>query len=195
MSVSTPGRRVGIRRPSGGAVTAAGGGRAHHAHLAAAATRPEAPSASSPNDRGTRSAACIARDDLAEAARLVDRSRGEAPDAAVAAAVKTNAGEVRESKHQAHTAAPVVRGRSVGVRRGRPLRRANHGEALAGAAALSAAFIGSGEAGASASGVAVLCCALAAALPRLLRLLGREGRRTGRSPGRRRRRGGGRSTP
>jgi hypothetical protein len=87
-------------------VTAAGDGRAHHAHLAAAATRPEAPSTSSPNNRGTRSAACITRDDLAEAARLVDRSRGEAPDAAV----KTNAGEVRESKHQAHTAAPVVRG-------------------------------------------------------------------------------------
>ena len=115
-----PGRRVGIRRPSGGAVTVAGGGRAHHAHLAAAATRPEAPSASSPNDRGTRSAACIARDDLAEAARLVDRSRGEAPDAAVAAAVKTNASEVRESKHQAHTAAPVVRGVGARLRGHRP---------------------------------------------------------------------------
>jgi hypothetical protein len=56
------------------------------------------------------------------------------------------------------------RGRSVGVRRGRPLRRAGHGEALAGAAALAAAFIGSGEAGAWASGIAVLCGALAAAV-------------------------------
>ncbi|BAS92157.1 Os05g0136450 [Oryza sativa Japonica Group] len=63
------------------------------------------------------------------------------------------------------------RGRSVGVRRGRPLRRAGHGEALAGAATLAAAFIGSGEAGAWASGeagawatgVAVLCGALATA--------------------------------
>ncbi|BAT15556.1 Os12g0110700, partial [Oryza sativa Japonica Group] len=57
-----------------------------------------------------------------------------------------------------------VRRRSVGVRRGRPLRRAGHGEALAGAAALAAAFIGSGEAGAWASGIAVLCGALAAAV-------------------------------
>nr|AAS98418.1 hypothetical protein [Oryza sativa Japonica Group] len=57
----------------------------------------------------------------------------------------------------------VRRGRSVGDRRGRPLRRAGHGEALAGAATLAATFIGSGEAGAWASGVAVLCGALATA--------------------------------
>ncbi|EAZ30158.1 hypothetical protein OsJ_14214 [Oryza sativa Japonica Group] len=55
-------------------------------------------------------------------------------------------------------------GQSVGVQRGHPLRCANHRRRpLPGAAALAAAFIGSGEAGASASGVAVLCCALATA--------------------------------
>uniref|UniRef100_A0A0E0BYY3 Uncharacterized protein n=1 Tax=Oryza meridionalis TaxID=40149 RepID=A0A0E0BYY3_9ORYZ len=46
------------------------GGRGHHANLAAVATRPEAPSASSPNARLRR---LITRDDLAEVARLVDR--------------------------------------------------------------------------------------------------------------------------
>jgi len=63
------------------------------------------PSASSPNARLRR---LISRDDLAEAARLVDRSRGEAPDAAAAAAAKTNAGEVREPKHRAHIAVDGV---------------------------------------------------------------------------------------
>uniref|UniRef100_A0A0E0I6I2 RING-type E3 ubiquitin transferase n=1 Tax=Oryza nivara TaxID=4536 RepID=A0A0E0I6I2_ORYNI len=76
-----------------------GAGRAHHANL----TR--GPSASSPNARLRR---LISRDDLAEAARLVDRSRGEAPDAAAAAAAKTNAGEVREPKHRAHIAVDGV---------------------------------------------------------------------------------------
>ncbi|BAD61240.1 hypothetical protein [Oryza sativa Japonica Group] len=91
-----------VSRLSSGTATVVGGDsdcrRAHHAYLAAAATRPEAPIASSPNARLCR---LIARDDLAEATRLVDRSRGETPDAAV---VKTNAGEVHEPKHQAHTA-------------------------------------------------------------------------------------------
>uniref|UniRef100_I1NPN4 Uncharacterized protein n=1 Tax=Oryza glaberrima TaxID=4538 RepID=I1NPN4_ORYGL len=91
-----------VSRLSSGTATVVGGDggcrRAHHAYLAAAATRPEAPIASSPNARLRR---LITRDNLAEATRLVDRSRGEAPDTAV---VKTNAGEVHEPKHQAHTA-------------------------------------------------------------------------------------------
>uniref|UniRef100_A0A0D3GVP1 RING-type E3 ubiquitin transferase n=1 Tax=Oryza barthii TaxID=65489 RepID=A0A0D3GVP1_9ORYZ len=73
-----------------------GAGRAHHANLA------RGPSASSPNARLRR---LISRDDLAEAAHLVDRSRGKAPDAAAA---KTNTGKVREPKHRAHIAVDGV---------------------------------------------------------------------------------------